>query len=127
MASLLNSESPFEIWAFRVAPKYIIPCAGKGCVFLLLPPLQTRGFCADITTTIVFDFSDYVGFSSHAQVLFLAFQIGHFHGGLILNVSYRLDTVAGGTVLVRFLYGRIHRYHYGVMVQAVYDIKIGGC
>lgn len=104
-----------------------MPYTGKGCVFLLPPSLQAKRFCADITSATASDSSDYVGFSSHAQVLFLGLQIGHFHGGLILNVSYRLDTVAGGTVLVRFLYGRIHRYHYGVMVQAVYDIKIGGC
>jgi hypothetical protein len=74
----------------------------------------------------VFDFSDYIGFSIHAQVLSPGFQIAHFHAGLVLNVSCKLDTVAGGTGLTRFLYGETDRYHCGVRVQALDDTKVVG-
>jgi hypothetical protein len=58
--------------------------------------------------------------------LSLGFRIAHFHGGLVLNVSCRLRTVAGGTGLARFLYGGIDRYHCAVRVQAVDDTKVEG-
>ena len=58
--------------------------------------------------------------------LSLGFRIAHFHGGLVLNVSYRLHTVAGGTGLIYFLYGGIDRYHCGVGVQAIDDTKVEG-
>jgi hypothetical protein len=90
----------------------------------LLPSLRAKGLCADMTSATVFDFSDYVGFNNHAQLLFLGFRIARFHGGLVLYVSYRLDTVTGGTGLICFLYGGIGRYHWGVRVQALDDTKV---
>lgn len=79
-----------------------------------------------MTSATVSHFSDYIGFSNHAQVLFLGFQIAHFHGGLVLNVSCRLGTVTGGMGLTRFLYGEIDRYHCVVRLQALDDAKVEG-
>jgi len=90
----------------------------------LLVSLQAKDLCAAITSAMAFDFSDYVGFNNHAQLLFLGFQIAHFQGGLVLNVSYSLDTITGGTGLICFLYGGIDRYHCGVRVQALDDTEV---
>jgi hypothetical protein len=77
-----------------------------------------------MTSATVFDFSDYVESSNHAQLLFLGFQIAHLHGGLVLNVSCRLDTVTAGMGSICFLYGGIDHYHCDVRVQALDDTKL---
>lgn len=58
--------------------------------------------------------------------LSLGFRIAHFDGGLVLNVSCRLHSLAGGTGLICFLYGGIDRYLCGARVQALDDTQLEG-